>query len=99
MAMLARWPLACGAGLVILALVGAPTLWRRPGGKIVIATAATYLAAHTVIYRFGLFASGGYFRFLVPLGPFVALAGAAALGEFWRTAREPAGERALSRLA
>ncbi|MDL1902069.1 hypothetical protein FBR02_15035 [Anaerolineae bacterium CFX9] len=42
---------------------------------------ALYFMLHTVIYRFGLFASGGYAVFLLPLAPGVALI--AARGGEW----------------
>ncbi|MCH7871901.1 MAG: DUF2029 domain-containing protein [Planctomycetes bacterium] len=79
--MTARWLEAAGPALIMLAAAGAPALWSKRGGKLLLCAAAAYLLAHTVIYRFGLFASGGYARFLVPIGPVVALSAAAALSE------------------
>jgi hypothetical protein len=47
-------------------------------GKKVLALAPyiAYLAIHTIIYRYGLFASGGYHLFLLPLAPAFGLAAA-----------------------
>lgn len=78
----ARWLLAAGIGPVILSCVGAPANLRRPGGPLWIACGLSYLVAHTVLFRYGLFATGGYYRFLVAIGPIVAVAAAEGLG-FW----------------
>ena len=77
--MYARWAEAAGLGTLVLGVAGVSTLARRPGGRLVLAAAAAYFATHVVVYRFGLFASGGYARFLVPLGPLVALAATATV--------------------
>lgn len=79
--MAARWLEAAGPALIMLAAAGGPALWRRRGGNLCIIVAAAYFLAHTLIYRFGLFASGGYGRFLVPLGPVLALAASASLSQ------------------
>ena len=84
LAMIARWPIAAGVGAIALACAGAPFVTRRPGGKLWIGCGVAFLLAHTLIYRFGLFASGGYYRFLVPLGPIIAVSAAAALSEYYR---------------
>jgi hypothetical protein len=81
--MLTRWPIAAGIGPLLLAWIGLPGALRRPGGRLWVGAALTYFMAQTVIYRFGLFGSGGYERFLVPLGPVVAVAAAEALSEIW----------------
>lgn len=56
---------------------------RVPGGRalLYLAPYALYFALHTVLYHFGLFASGGYGVFLLPLAPAVAVL--AALGAEW----------------
>jgi hypothetical protein len=73
-----------GVGPAVLGLgaVGV-VLWRRgrprAGAGVVVAVAyALYFGVHTILYRFGLFASGGYALFLLPLAPGAGLA--AALG-------------------
>lgn len=50
---------------------------EAPAREMVFTCIAAYFAAQTVIRMFGLFDSGGYARFLVPIGPLV---GVAALG-------------------
>lgn len=79
--MFTRWAIAAGVGPLLLAWIGVPATLRRPGGRLWIGAALTYFLAQTVIYRFGLFGSGGYERFLVPLGPVVAVAAADGLSE------------------
>jgi hypothetical protein len=68
----AGWPLIALSGVSILA-------WRRLKARLFIFLPyALYFGLHTVLYRFGLFASGGYDLFLLPLAPSIALM--AALG-------------------
>lgn len=85
--MTARWLEAAGPALIMLAAAGAPALWRERGGKLLLCAATAYFLAHTIIYRFGLFASGGYARFLVPLGPVIAISASAALSEVFAAAK------------
>ncbi|MBU0641093.1 MAG: hypothetical protein KKB50_19715 [Planctomycetes bacterium] len=82
--MLAHWGLlTAGVGPLALALVGALRAGRRPGGLLWVGCGATFFLAHTVIFRFGLFAGGGYYRFLVSIGPVVAVLAADALSQAW----------------
>ena len=53
--------------------------WGRP--LFYLAPYALYFLVHTVLFHFGLFASGGYSVFLLPLAPAVAVL--AALGGEW----------------
>lgn len=96
LAMLARWPIAAGIGPLSLGLLGAPYLARRRHGLLWIGCAAAYVLVHTVIFRFGLFASAGYFRFLAAVGPVVAVAAAEGVSQAWTRAGAlrdwPAGE-------
>jgi hypothetical protein len=85
--MIVLWVLAAGFGTLLLAIIGAPVLARRRGGLLFVSSAAAYVAAHSVMYGFGLFGSGGYARFLVPVGPVVAVYAAAALSEYRRAWR------------
>ncbi len=85
--MLVRLAEASGVGVLLLAAGGAGLNWRRAGGPLWVGGAVLYFAAHTVIYRYGLFASGGYARFLVPIAPMLATMAAAALCCGWRTLR------------
>lgn len=80
----ARWLLAAGVGPVLLACIGAPAQMRRPWGWLWIACGLAYLAAHTVLFRYGLFATGGYYRFLVAIGPVVAVAAAEGVNVWFR---------------
>lgn len=91
LAMLARWAMAAGPAQLALALSGVPWLWQRAAARPWAAAGGLYFAAHTVFFRFGLFASGGYERFLMPLGPLVAVAAALMVEELlWRFRRERA---------
>ncbi|MGE0481285.1 MAG: hypothetical protein AB7Q17_12515 [Phycisphaerae bacterium] len=95
--MLARWPLAAGVGPLLLGCVGAPLLFRTRGGALWVACGAAYFVAHSVLYRYGLFATGGYYRFLAPLAPLLATGAAAALGAFAARGRD-AERRAIALL-
>lgn len=63
-------------GLLLLATFSIKRIMRLRAERLVFVPYIVYLATHIVIYRFGLFASGGYGFFLVPLAPAFALAGA-----------------------
>jgi hypothetical protein len=91
--MVVRWPIAAGVGPLVLAWIGLPGLLRRPAGVLWAGAGLTYFLTHAILYRFGLFASGGYERFLVPIGPVVAVAATGALSQIWarRSAVEPCG--------
>ncbi len=70
--------LAAGAGLPVLILAAnaaAPALGSAKR-MFVLGLYLVYFAIHAVIYRFGLFASGGYGIFLTPLAPGIAVAAA-----------------------
>lgn len=73
-------PLVRGVGLPVfgLALLGSALLLRRRRA-LVLAGFAVYLLVQTIIYRFGLYASGGYELFLLPLAPGFAIAASVAL--------------------
>lgn len=81
--MLTRWGIAAGGATLLLAWSGAPRNGRRDGGWLWITCGASYFLAHTIFFRFGLFASGGYERFLVPIAPVVAVSAADALSAAW----------------
>ncbi len=80
--MFVRWIECSGAPLIMLAFAGAVVLWRSADGRIWLACGAAYLAAHVLLHRFGLFATGGYARFLVAIGPVVAVSAGAAVSGF-----------------
>lgn len=82
--MLTRWALAAGLAQLALALVGLLLLWRAGRLRLLIACGVAYFAAHTLLFKYGLFASGGYERFMAPLAPLTAIAAAHTLGAWWR---------------
>lgn len=101
--MFAQWPLAAGFGIVLLAVVGVFSYARRPGAGPWLIGGGLYLLAHTIVYRFGLFASGGYARFLEPLAPLVAVCAAEGVAQLvagWRRAnRRLSVARSLAAIA
>jgi hypothetical protein len=62
----------------ILSLIGLIPMARMKSKALIFVPFIFYFILHTVIYRFGLFASGGYILFLLPMAPGFAVA--AALG-------------------
>jgi hypothetical protein len=88
---------AWGPGITVLAMTGIACVWRRSGGAIVAACAAVYFAAHVVIRALGLFDSGGYARFLVPISPLVAIAALVGWLRLWAT--DPRDRRTATMLA
>jgi hypothetical protein len=73
-----RWVEAAGVGVLLLAVAGVARLGRR--AILPAANALALLTLHAVLYRYGLFASGGYARFLVPASGVVAALAAAGVG-------------------
>jgi hypothetical protein len=63
-----------------LAVIGAFVLLRQ-GRALIPAIAGVYLATHVAIKAFGVYASGGYGRFMVAIAPFVAILAVAGLSE------------------
>jgi hypothetical protein len=61
---------------VILSLFAIPAAIKLREKGMIFLLFALYFLTHTIIYRFGLFASGGYYLFLMPLATGFALAGA-----------------------
>jgi hypothetical protein len=74
---------AWGPGIVVLAIAGIGSVWRRRGGAIIAVCAVAYFSAHAVIRALGLFDSGGYARFLVPISPMVAIAALSGWLRLW----------------
>ncbi len=75
-----------GLPVVLMALIALSFVWRERRRFLYLVGYIAYFMVHVLIYRFGLFASGGYIIFLLPIAP--ALAIVAALG----------GERVLNYL-
>lgn len=67
-----------GAPVLCFAAVGLAVAARQRATLVALWAYAAYFVTHTLIYRFGLFASGGYSLFLLPVAP--AFAVLAALG-------------------
>lgn len=74
-----RWPVAAGLGPLLLACIGTPAAWRLRGGALWIGSGLAYFAIHTLVFRLGLFATGACFRYLVPVGPMIAVAACVTL--------------------
>jgi hypothetical protein len=66
-AMFARSVEAFGPGIAAIGLAGAATVARRRGGPLVVGCVAAYILTHVFLKWFGLFDTGGYGRFLVPV--------------------------------
>lgn len=68
-----------GGPVTLLMLCALPRLRQLPRTHLVIfVPSLLYVLIHTLIFRFGLYASGGYYEFLLPVCPAVSLI--AALG-------------------
>ena len=68
--------------MVALFAAGVVHVGRR--GVLPAALAIGLVVVHTIIYRVGLFASGGYARFLVPAAGLVGALAAVGLASVWR---------------
>jgi hypothetical protein len=64
---------------LVLSILGIPLFFRNKPKSILLLLYPLYFLLHTVIYRFGLYASGGYDLFLLPLAPGIALGSVAGL--------------------
>ena len=92
----ACWFWAAGAGTLALAAVGVIARGRR--AWLPAALAVGLCAIQTLIFHYGLFESGGYPRFMVPVSGLAAALAAAGLAAAWRTDR-PLGSVVLAVLA
>lgn len=68
-------PVVVGVGIPVLlwSVFGLPSLRHLRGKAIWMVLPVTYFVVHTVIYLFGLYESGGYGMFLIPIAPGFAL--------------------------
>lgn len=73
--------------LLLLAAAGTLALMRRRDGRGWWTLGVGWIVLQTVLFKFGLFASGGYARFLVVVSPVVALAAAFGLNRLLRLLR------------
>ena len=79
--------------ILALAIVGGAAMWRR-GEWLTPALAGTFLLTHILVRWFGVFASGGYGRFMVTVAPLAAILATAGLEElraFSRSGRRSYG--------
>lgn len=74
---LVNWMLAAGRGVLALWTVGAVCCARRAFFPAMLCLGL--VGVETLLYRYGLFASGGYARFLVPIGGLTGAVAAAGL--------------------
>ncbi len=66
--------------IAALAIIGIVVMLRR-GRRLIPALIAAYFLTHAASKALGLFASGGYARFMVAVAPLVAVSAVAGLGE------------------
>ncbi len=80
---------AWGPTVTVLAMIGTPRLLcdKRNSARLVIVSALAYFFAQVIVFRFGLFASGGYSRFLIGISPLVAVAAVAGVERLLSTHR------------
>ncbi|MBN2561416.1 MAG: hypothetical protein JXQ75_10850 [Phycisphaerae bacterium] len=89
---------AWGPGVTVLAMTGIGIVWRKTrGGALAAACVAVYFCTHTTVRALGLYDSGGYARFLVPISPLVAIAALAGWQRLWAAEVRP--QRAAVMLA
>ncbi len=75
--MLARSIQVCGPALVALAFAGLRPLWQQRRARLIPVCFIAYFLLQTAVRALGLFESGGYARFLVPIAPLVAISATA----------------------
>ncbi|HVO21674.1 MAG TPA: hypothetical protein VMU15_20645 [Anaeromyxobacter sp.] len=69
-----RYLLLAGPAMLVLFGVGLVALWVRRRLGLAVASLGLLVALHSVFFRFGLFGSAGYARYLVCVAPPMALA-------------------------
>lgn len=74
---------AWGPGVTLPAMIGLPRILRRRDGDWIVWSIVAFFGVQTLIRALGLYASGGYARFLVPISPLVAIAALAGWGQLW----------------
>jgi len=83
--------LAASPVVFLLAILGAGRVHRR-GATSVVSLAFVFLATHWLIKWFGLFASGGFARFVVAVAPLLAIAAAGGLETVMSAIRRNGGD-------
>ncbi|MCG8408769.1 MAG: hypothetical protein MI923_26485 [Phycisphaerales bacterium] len=74
---------AWGPGVAMLAMTGLWKMSRQRNGMFVATCILAYFATQTVIRALGLYGSGGYARFLVPISPLIAIAALVGWQQLW----------------
>jgi len=97
--MTARSLQAWGPAIAALSFAGVPILWRNRPGRMIALSAVVLFALQSAIRALGLFESGGYARFLVPISPLIAISAAAAFAELWDASNTRRRAAALVALA
>ena len=85
-----------GAPVLLLATLGLWSAYRLKGQRRLFTGFLIYFAIHVVIYRFGLFSSGGEARYVMPTAPAFAILGAMGLESIvmiWERLRERIAHR------
>ena len=82
---LMRWAQCISLGQLAAVVAGAASVPRR--GRLVAALAVGLVVLHGALFYFGLFATGGYARFLVPGAGLFAVLGALGLRSLWNGRR------------
>lgn len=75
---------ASGAVVTALAAAGVRRTLAARGGRLIVGSVGAYLLAQTLVRVMGLYASGGYPRFLVPLAPLLGIMAAGGVEALWR---------------
>jgi hypothetical protein len=73
---------AVGIPLMVLMIGSIVPICSSSRNRLIFAWYGSYFLLHTVIYLFGLFASGGYILFLLPLAPAIAIAAVNGLNSY-----------------
>lgn len=73
---------AFGPAVAALGLAGIKPMLRRKGGPFIVALVVVFFLAQMLVRMLGLYDSGGYARFLVPIGPLWAILAVAAWNRF-----------------
>ncbi|MGC6466717.1 MAG: hypothetical protein ACON5N_14120 [Akkermansiaceae bacterium] len=74
----------CGLPVVILMAIGFWKKWERVDWKMLLwLTYPAYFVMHSLIYWKGLFASGGYYHFIMPMAPAIGLVALRGFNILW----------------
>jgi len=88
-----------GYMVILLACVGVAEIAKTLSRISVMALVGSVFVVNTVIYRWGLFQSGGYGIFLMPIAPFIAIAAGMGVEWLWNRGKEGVGWDSIYRFA